>query len=784
MIQVNDILYSDHRLVKIYTTYFSFNKGTARTPQVNYDLNFSNFNLKDVDYNLLNNEFVNVNWEKIVDGEIEDFPFKFRFVVYSILAQHCKLNVTGKNRKTLFSRKRKILNRKIQKLKHRLMFSNANRKERSSIINNINKMENEKKNIFLCEVLSEEEKAIAKISMDNKYFFKYVNRDKFTSNSSPKILINKEGKAVSDPEKIADLLQNQYESVFSTPLSKLDIEKYSYSNPLPNTKILPLNLTNEHIVAAIDEIKPNSSCSPADIPAKVFKGCKFSLSKPLTMFWKKSLECGKIPSHYKNQIVKPIHKKGPKVLARNWRPVALTPHEVKIIERVFRGDISSYLESNHMINENQHGFRKNHSCTTQLMTNLDFIFTNAINGDEVDSIYIDYAKAFDKVDHGLLIHKLKGYGIVGEYLSWITDFLNNRFQTVCVNNCFSYTTSVKSGVPQGSVLGPLLFIIYINDLPSFIDNPNVKIYTFADDTKLVSKIASEQDVLHLQHSLNSVIEWSHINNMQLNQDKFKLLLFDLATSNANLKLLNELPFNNHYHSYSASDFEILPSEYVRDLGVFLDNQINWNIHYHTIYQKSKRISGWILSSFYSRNKVPMLVLFTTLVRPILEYGCVVTFPYLKKDIVLLEQIQRSFTSKIFGFKDLNYWERLEKLDIRSLQRRREKLIITHIWKIKNGLYPNNLTLEFKLNRRSNAMKAVLRPLPKVKGALLTKYEESFLIQSCKLWNVLPPSLTHVKIFNSFKAQLNVFCKSISDKPPLPGYPFTNNNSLVEQCLEL
>ena len=194
--------------------------------------------------------------------------------------------------------------------------------------------------------------------------------------------------------------------------------------------------------------------------------------------------------------------------------------------------------------------------------------------------------------------------------------------------------------------------------------------------------------------------------------------------------------------------------------------------------------GWILGSFYSRGKDTMLVLFKSLVRSTLEYCCEVWFPHLKKDIVDLEQVQRSFTHRISGQKESDYWQRLKDLKIFSLQRRREKIVIMHIWKIKNKIYPNTILLNFKINNRSNSIKAVLIPMPKVKGKLLTKFEESFIVQACKLWNILPPELTHITNLNSFKTELNKFLQLIPDEPPLPGYPSVNNNSLLEQCLRL
>ena len=178
----------------------------------------------------------------------------------------------------------------------------------------------------------------------------------------------------------------------------------------------------------------------------------------------------------------------------------------------------------------------------------------------------------------------------------------------------------------------------------------------------------------------------------------------------------------------------------------------------------------------------MLTLFKSIVRSRLEFCSEVWHPHLTKDIVLIEQVQRSFTNRICGVHELNYWERLETLNLMSLQRRREMIILTHVWKIKNNFFPNSTNISFKYHLRSNAMKSVLKPLPKVQGKLLTKYEESFLVKSSKLWNILPGSLTLLSDLNSFKNQLRIFLNKIPDKPPIPGYPYINNNSLTEQCL--
>ena len=181
-------------------------------------------------------------------------------------------------------------------------------------------------------------------------------------------------------------------------------------------------------------------------------------------------------------------------------------------------------------------------------------------------MYIDYAKAFDKIDHKILIRKLEFYGLSNEYLTWINDFLSNRQQFVFLNNTTSYKVPVISGVPQGSVLGPLLFILYINDLSINIES--CKILTFADDTKLVKSIGSSVDTLLLQKDLDTIINWSAHNNMRLNKDKFELISHKYGNITDSI-LLQQLAFNASFFSYSTGDSEILPSTSVRDLGLII-----------------------------------------------------------------------------------------------------------------------------------------------------------------------------------------------------------------------
>ena len=395
------------------------------------------------------------------------------------------------------------------------------------------------------------------------------------------------------------------------------------------------------------------------------------------------------------------------------------------------------------------------------MSHTSFILSNLVEGNDVDCIYIDYAKAFDKVDHQILIEKLHQYGVTVKYLNWIKSFLSNRFQTVYNNGAYSYTTAVQSGVPQGSVLAPLLFIVFINDLQDEISGANL--LTFADDTKIISKINSINDTLLLQKNLNNVIEWSKNNNMELNKNKFEHLSHKSQIHNKNLENFDNLPFSQKHSQYCAtSSLEISRTTHVKDLGVIVDQNLTWEIQINTIHKKCKQLCGWIFSVFHTRDKDTMLTLFKSLIRSKLEYCSEVFNPHKIKEISKIEQIQRTFTSRIAGMQDSNYWQRLSKLKIMSLQRRREKNIIFHLWKIRNGIYPNSIGMDFKINPRTSSTLAVIKPLPKIRGKILTLYDESFIIKSAKLWNILPAELTNISSLELFKKGLDKFLLKIPD----------------------
>ena len=268
--------------------------------------------------------------------------------------------------------------------------------------------------------------------------------------------------------------------------------------------------------------------------------------------------------------------------------------------------------------------------------------------------------------------------------------------------------------------------------------------------------------------------------MILNPNKFELLQLKPNTTNNTLNTLQVLPFSENFSHYVLSDNSIIePSEYVRDLGIFIDRKLDWKVHIFNICKKSRRTSGWVLNTFFTREREPMFTIYKTLIRPILEYNCEIWNPYKITDIIQIEKIQRTFTYKITGVQDLNYWERLTNLKLLSLQRRREKIILTIIWKIKNNILPNSINLLFREHDRLRATRAILPPLPKTNSGLTTKYENSFAVRGARLWNSLPPPLTRITQMNVFKSALDKYLCEIPDNPPLPGYYTANSNSIID-----
>ena len=493
------------------------------------------------------------------------------------------------------------------------------------------------------------------------------------------MLFDDKNNICSRAKDIANLLQKQFLSVFSDP-SNTDIPSAIFECPNAQHPFSDemLEFTNSDIVEAIEEIKPSAASGPDEIPVILLRNCKDAIATPIHLLWSHSMATGTVPSFYKFSHVFPLHKKESKALPENYRPISLTSHIIKIYERIIRKKLVTYLELNRFICDKQHGFRAGRSCLTQLLHHFDDVIDSLTNNADFDSIYLDYAKAFDKVDHRLLLKKLHLYGIHPRLVNWIESFLIGRNQAVVVDGQLSFLAHIISGVPQGTVLGPILFLIFINDIEQCISASTIR--CFADDTRVSISVKTEQDVSKLQEDLYSVISWSERNNMALHKDKFEYICHRYNKNDS----LSELPFTCELFQYSVSNEKLLqPVHQLRDLGVLISSDLSWSPHIRAIADKARKKAAWVLSVFYTRTPEVMLTLYKSMVRSLLEYCSPLWNPTKISDIQELESVQKAFTARIVGMKDIHYWDRLKKLSLMSLQRRRERYIIMHMWKILN-----------------------------------------------------------------------------------------------------
>jgi ribonuclease P/MRP protein subunit RPP40 len=438
---------------------------------------------------------------------------------------------------------------------------------------------------------------------------------------------------------------------------------------------------------------------------------------------------------------------------------------------VIRNKIVKYLEDNKLLFKNQHGFRPQRSCFTQLLAHIDSILCNQLINEDTDVIYLDYAKAFDKVDHQILLEKLQAYKIEGKLHKWLTSYLSNRRQTVVIQGTKSHEAEVHSGVPQGTVLGPVLFLVYINDLNTYIQDCTVS--SFADDTRIKRRISKASDVNILQDAVTSSAMWSCDNNMLLHEHKFELLSHSIRKK----PISSVLPFSNQYFEYETLSGQLIePASIVRDLGIHITPEVSWTSHINIICDKARQMSSWVLSVFSDRSETTMLTLFKALIRSSLEYCSPLWSPSKVSDIQALEGVQRHFTSRISGYSDMSYWDRLQRLHFMSLQRR--NIIIT-MFKLLQNLMPDDLKITFTHSDR-RGIRAVVPSLNKAATMKAqSKYDASFAVMGPKLWNCIPAETTRVTKLVSFKTSLGNFLKLLPDNPPTLGYTSINNNSILD-----
>ena len=400
---------------------------------------------------------------------------------------------------------------------------------------------------------------------------------------------------------------------------------------------------------------------------------------------------------------------------------------------------------NNLISANQHGFLSRKSCVTNLLETLDTI-TESINGGfGIVTVLLDFSKAFDMVPHEELLLKIEAYGIKGNLLEWLTDFLIGRKQRVIIGKATSDWRPVSSGVPQGSVLGPLLFLIYINDMP---DALNHICKLFADDSKLIGVIKNSNDTMRLQEDLDKLSNWVNEWRMKFNYDKCKIMTIGkkLYDVNRPFVLTDVCNGTNHDLIETASE---------RDLGIQMTNDLKWTEQTQMAVNKATRVLAMLRKAFVFWDVQTTKRLYIVFVRPHLEYAASVWNPCAKKDIKSLEKVQRRVTKFPANMKNLKYEERLRRFNLTTLVERRERGDAIQFFKFNIGINTINWQHPIGQKIRGNTD----GPASSVRGIEHRLTSEStncraranfFGNRVVSIWNKTPKELWQAKSVNGFK----------------------------------
>ena len=561
------------------------------------------------------------------------------------------------------------------------------------------------------------------ISPDNstnpKRLYSYIKNQR-KDQSGIQQLQDKDGFIRSDSLTKANILNQHFQSVFT---QNEDISTIPDKGISPHPLMQHITITPTGIHKLLCTLKEHKATGPDHIPTKLLKTLADELTPIFTLFFQASLKQGTIPIDWTTANVVPIFKKGDRLQPINYRPISLTSITCKMLEHIITSNIMQHLDSHNILHDAQHGFRKHRSTETQLIQLIDNLAHNIDNRIQTDAILLDFQKAFDKVPHHRLLYKLKYYGISPQALNWVHSFLTNRTQQVLLEGNMSSSINVTSGVPQGSVLGPLLFLIYINDLPDYIQN-NSTVKLFADDTIIYHPINNQQDSIALQEDLDSLQRWESDWLMHFHPQKCQTMHI------TNKRNIIQSTYTIHNHKLQTTNT-------AKYLGIHIHSTLNWNTHINKTAQRANTTSAFLHRNIRTCPRKTKHLAYTTLVRPILEYASIIWDPHTASNINKLETVQRRSARHIMHnySRHASVTTMLQHLDLPTLQQRRQHSKIIMLYRITHKL-ASIPTATYIAPSTRNTQHYILP------YARTHVFKTSFFPSTIKIWNNLQPVITN------------------------------------------
>ena len=514
-----------------------------------------------------------------------------------------------------------------------------------------------------------EKKITSSLKYASKPFFSYL-RNKRKVKESVAALKREDDSVTVGGGETAEELSSFFSSVFTNE-SFGPLEEHCYKKSENYTEISDFQSSFDvlDVKKELSKVNPCKSMGPDGIHPKIIKSLAndSGFVEAAYRLFTTCAENRKIPSEWKLANVVPLHKKGSRDRSESYRPISLTCIMGKVYEKLVRKHMVDHVGK--LIAPEQHGFLPGRSCMSNLLDSMDVILDMIDDGLPVDMLFFDFSKAFDTVPHHRLLVKLENYGITGGSLEIIQDFLTDRWMRVGVGDHFSELTRVISGVPQGSILGPLLFLLYINDLPEAIKS---RVFLFADDLKMIANPLKKNIV---ENDLISLENWENTWLLRFNTAKCKVLHFDMN--------------NNPCNEYVLDGSKLAVVDFEKDLGLLISKDLKWDEQVKSSLGKANQTIAWITRNVICKSKEVMKKIYTCLIRPHLEYCVQLWSPVAAHGswgtIYELEKVQRKFTNLIDDIGTLPYGTRLAELDLTTLAERRVRGDLIETFKIVNNV---------------------------------------------------------------------------------------------------
>ena len=572
---------------------------------------------------------------------------------------------------------------------------------------------------------------------NSKPFWGYIRSQKQDNiGVSP---LKKDGHLHSDRSSKCDILASQFKSVFT----KDQDDPYKDTTPFGPSypDIDPLEIRESGVKKLLMGINPNKASGPDEIPCKLLKELSNELAPIFTHFFRQTYLSGELPSSWTQAWITPVFKKGQRNLAENYRPVSLTCVSCKLFEHILCTHIRGHLDKHGVLTPFNHGFRAKHSCESQLLTTTHDFFTMLDKHSQVDVAVLDFSKAFDTVPHRRLLRKLEHCGINGHIHKWIGNFLCDRTQCVMVDGTKSREDTVDSGVPQGTVLGPLLFLIHISDLPTVVD-PNTAVRLFADDCLIYRPIKCIADQHKLQNDLDALSLWGRCWGMKFNEKKCNIL---------------HLGKKRLHHFYQLNGIVLESVSQAKYLGVTISDDLSWSPHISSITSKAHQRLGFLKRNLRGSPFKCRELAYSSLVRSQVDYCASIWDPTLKRDILELEKIQRKAARWVKGsYGVVSVTGLLRDLKWQPLADRRRDQRLILIYKILNSsisIPPKSVDIHInqRPQRGSSNPHKLIRPKASHPTSPLWT---SSIYRTIPQWNSLPATIAEADSITSFKSQLS------------------------------